>query len=75
MSCFVFGLCRPELSIKPWEVLQQEIQEGNGRIKWKDREAYAYWKGNTRVGAARRDLAKCNASDQDDWKARIFEVV
>ncbi|KAL1549875.1 protein O-glucosyltransferase 1-like [Salvia divinorum] len=64
----------PELNIKPWEVLKQEIQRGNTRIKWKDREPYAYWKGNTRVGSERRDLAKCNATDQDDWKARIFEM-
>lgn len=67
--------CRPELNIKPWEELKQDIQEGNRRIKWKDREPYAYWRGNTKVGAARRGLAKCNVSDQHDWKARIFDVV
>lgn len=74
MSFFEF--CRPELSIKPWEELKEEIREGNKRIKWKDREPYAYWRGNTRVGTARRDLAKCNASDdQDHSKAKIFNVV
>ncbi|KAH6817890.1 downstream target of AGL15 2 [Perilla frutescens var. frutescens] len=64
----------PELNIKPWEELKQDIQEGNRRIKWEERETYAYWKGNTKLGAARRALAKCNASDQHDWKARIFGV-
>lgn len=68
-----FEFCRPELNIKPWEELKKEIQEGNERIKWEEREPYAYWRGNTRVGVARRDLAKCNASEQG--KARIFNVV
>ncbi|KAK6162354.1 hypothetical protein DH2020_002195 [Rehmannia glutinosa] len=62
----------PEVNIKPWEELKEEIKEGNRRIKWKNREPYAYWKGNSKLGAARHDLIKCNASDGHDWKARIF---
>ncbi|KAI3444569.1 hypothetical protein Pfo_001234 [Paulownia fortunei] len=64
----------PEVSIKPWEELKEDIKGVNIRIKWKDREPYAYWKGNTKLGAARRDLVKCNASDGQDWKARIFRM-
>ncbi|KAL6499288.1 hypothetical protein OROHE_025951 [Orobanche hederae] len=62
----------PEVNIKPWEELKEDIKEGNKRIKWKNREPYAYWKGNSKLGAARRDLVKCNATERQDWKARIF---
>ncbi|GER57452.1 hypothetical protein STAS_35260 [Striga asiatica] len=41
-------------------------------MKWKNREPYAYWKGNSKLGIARRDLIKCNASEGKDWKARLF---
>ncbi|EMS58524.1 hypothetical protein TRIUR3_06862 [Triticum urartu] len=33
---------------------------------------YAYWKGNPTVGAARRELLKCNVSRERDWNARIY---
>ncbi|KAL2478770.1 hypothetical protein Fot_47784 [Forsythia ovata] len=61
----------PELNIKPWEILKEDMQEGNSRIKWSDREPNAYWKGNTNLSAARRDLVKCNASE---WNTRIDKV-
>ncbi|CAA2970524.1 O-glucosyltransferase 1-like [Olea europaea subsp. europaea] len=64
----------PELNIKPWEILKEDLQEGNGRIKWNERKPYAYWKGNTDVSLARQDLVKCNGSklnariDKVEWK-------
>ncbi|XP_022896351.1 protein O-glucosyltransferase 1-like [Olea europaea var. sylvestris] len=61
----------PELNILPWEILKEDLEEANSRIKWSDREPYAYWKGNPRLGLARRDLVKCNASD---WNTRIDKV-
>ncbi|XP_022870750.1 protein O-glucosyltransferase 1-like [Olea europaea var. sylvestris] len=64
----------PELNIKPWEILKEDLQEGNGRIKWNERKPNAYWKGNTDVSLARQDLVKCNGSklnariDKVEWK-------
>lgn len=67
--------CRPEINIKPWEELKEDIKEGNGRMKWEDREPYAFWKGNSKLSYARHDLAKCNTTDEHDWKAQILEMV
>lgn len=63
------------MNIKPWDELKEELKEANGMIKWRDREPYAYWKGNSRLGVARKDLEKCNASGGQDWKARIYGTV
>ncbi|XP_020260552.1 protein O-glucosyltransferase 1-like isoform X2 [Asparagus officinalis] len=62
----------PEVNIKPWEALSGELKEGNKRIKWVDREPYAYWKGNPSVAHTRMDLMKCNISEGQEWNARIF---
>ncbi|GFZ15339.1 O-glucosyltransferase rumi-like protein [Actinidia rufa] len=62
----------PEINIKPWEGLLEELKEGNKRKTWMEREAYAYWKGNPMVAATRMDLLKCNISDKHDWGARVF---
>uniref|UniRef100_A0A5B7BFV0 Glycosyl transferase CAP10 domain-containing protein n=1 Tax=Davidia involucrata TaxID=16924 RepID=A0A5B7BFV0_DAVIN len=64
----------PELHIEPWETVRKELEEGNNGVKWMEREPYAYWKGNTVVGAARRELAKCNVTDKQDWNARIYDL-
>ncbi|CAI9764841.1 unnamed protein product [Fraxinus pennsylvanica] len=61
----------PELNIKPWETLKEDLQEGNSRIKWSEREPYAYWKGNAKVSPGRHDLLKCNGSE---WNTRIDKV-
>ncbi|PON86429.1 Lipopolysaccharide-modifying protein [Trema orientale] len=61
-----------EINIKPWESMLKEIKEGNEKIKWMEREPYAYWKGNPHVAEGRRDLLKCNVSDSQDWNARLF---
>ncbi|KAK9914254.1 hypothetical protein M0R45_038043 [Rubus argutus] len=62
----------PEINIEPWEHLLKELEEGNKRSKWVDREPYAYWKGNPAVAATRQDLLKCNVSEEQDWNARVY---
>lgn len=68
-------IIRPEINIKPWEPVSKELKEGNTRRKWKDREPYAYWKGNPAVAATRMDLLKCNVSDTHEWNARVYAQV
>ncbi|OVA06882.1 Lipopolysaccharide-modifying protein [Macleaya cordata] len=62
----------PEINIKPWDTLFEELKEGNKRTKWIERDPYAYWKGNPVVAATRQDLLKCNVSDKHDWNARLY---
>lgn len=61
-----------ETHIRPWRSLLKDIREGNKRIKWKDRVAYAYWKGNPHVAPWRGDLMKCNVTEKEDWNARLY---
>ncbi|WOG92467.1 hypothetical protein DCAR_0311736 [Daucus carota subsp. sativus] len=62
----------PEINIKSWGSLLKDLEEGNSRISWMDREPYAYWKGNPVVAETRMDLLKCNVSDKQDWNARVY---
>ncbi|CAL5323175.1 unnamed protein product [Camellia sinensis] len=62
----------PEINIKPWEGLLEDLKGGNKRKRWMEREGYAYWKGNPIVAATRMDLLKCNVSDKHDWGARLY---
>ncbi|KAH7528693.1 hypothetical protein FEM48_Zijuj05G0099200 [Ziziphus jujuba var. spinosa] len=57
----------PEINIKPWVSLLKDLEEGNKRMRWVDREPYAYWKGNPGYAQVRRDLMKCNPTDKQDW--------
>ncbi|XP_045816525.1 O-glucosyltransferase rumi homolog isoform X2 [Trifolium pratense] len=61
-----------EINIRPWENLLKDIKKGNEKIKWNDREPYAYWKGNPFTALTRLDLLKCNASTTHDWNVRLF---
>lgn len=70
-----FLLLRAELNIRPWETTLNNIQEGNKNVQWKDRIPYAFWKGNPSVSYIRKELGKCNASNQHDWNARIYGLV
>lgn len=63
------------MNIKPWESLLKELREGNERIKWINREPYAYWKGNPSVAETRQDLMKCNVSEEQEWNARLYAQV
>ncbi|KAJ7007642.1 uncharacterized protein [Populus alba] len=62
-----------ETNIKPWKIMLEGMVGGNKRIKWQDREPYAYWRGNPHVSPNREDLMKCNVSDKYDWLARLYE--
>ncbi|KAM6555866.1 hypothetical protein CsatB_002885 [Cannabis sativa] len=62
----------PEVNIRPWIPLLKQIKEGNNKKKWEDKEPYAYWKGNPKVAATRKDLLKCNVSPKQDWNARLY---
>ncbi|XP_062120419.1 uncharacterized protein LOC133834728 isoform X2 [Humulus lupulus] len=62
----------PEINIKPWVPLLEDLKEGNKRKKWVKREPYAYWKGNPWVSPNRQDLFKCKVSGKKDWKARLY---
>lgn len=61
-----------EVNIKPWETLLKDLKEGNARMKWVERQPYAYWKGNPVVAETRQDLLKCNVSEKQDWNARLY---
>ncbi|KAK8509621.1 hypothetical protein V6N12_001706 [Hibiscus sabdariffa] len=61
-----------EVNIMPWEYTLRAIKKGTERLKWKDREPYAFWKGNPYVAEDRLDLMKCNVSDKFDWNVRLF---
>lgn len=58
--------------MKPWEFLSKDLKEGNTRMKFADREPYAFWKGNPFVAPHRLDLLKCNVTDKEDWNARLY---
>lgn len=64
----------PEINIKPWNSLRKELEEGNNRTKWMDREPYAYWKGNIRTSGNRQALFKCRPSNNHDWNARVYDM-
>lgn len=63
----------PEIDIKPWQTLSEELREANERTKWTEREPYAYWKGNADVSGIRRQVLRCDVSRGKDWKARIYQ--
>jgi len=71
---FIF-IIRPEINIGPWESTLHNILEGNKRIKWTNRIPYAFWKGNSEVARIRRELAKCNTTEEHDWNIRIENIV
>ncbi|XP_044492103.1 O-glucosyltransferase rumi homolog isoform X3 [Mangifera indica] len=61
-----------ETNIRPWSNVLKDIEEGNNKSKWKDREPFAYWRGNPNVSPIRKDLMTCNVSDKYDWNARLY---
>ncbi|XP_078182466.1 uncharacterized protein LOC144576087 isoform X2 [Carex rostrata] len=62
----------PEVNVKPWEKFLDEISIESEKLKWKDREPYAFWKGNQYVAWTRGDLLQCNVSNGKEWNARLF---
>ncbi|KAL7587741.1 hypothetical protein Lser_V15G35908 [Lactuca serriola] len=62
----------PETNVRPWERLSRDIISANQRTPWKDRDRFAYWKGNPFVAGKRMELLKCNVSAEHEWNARIY---
>ncbi|TKW03355.1 hypothetical protein SEVIR_7G018500v4 [Setaria viridis] len=62
----------PEVNVRPWAPLLQEMDRETRRLPWPEREPYAHWKGNPGVSTQRADLLRCNVSDKMDWNARLF---
>ncbi|KAJ4785129.1 O-glucosyltransferase rumi-like protein (DUF821) [Rhynchospora pubera] len=62
----------PEVNLKPWEQFLEEIGDESRKLKWKNREPYAYWKGNSGVAWTRGDLMRCNISNGEEYNARLF---
>ncbi|XP_062192295.1 uncharacterized protein LOC133895795 [Phragmites australis] len=63
----------PEVNIRPWAPLLEEMARETRRLPWTEREPYAYWKGNPGVSAARADLLRCNTSREGkEWNVRAF---
>ncbi|XP_043718049.1 uncharacterized protein LOC122665997 [Telopea speciosissima] len=52
----------PEVNIKPWELLSEELREANERSKWIERKPYAFWRGNPLTSKAREELMNCNST-------------
>ncbi|XP_062226267.1 uncharacterized protein LOC133924648 isoform X2 [Phragmites australis] len=62
----------PEINIKPWDAMLEDLKDANNRVRWSDRKPYAYWKGNPSVSVTRQELVRCNVSSTQDWNARIY---
>ncbi|KAH7848345.1 hypothetical protein Vadar_001670 [Vaccinium darrowii] len=63
----------PEVNVKPWETFRNELDEGNHKVKWKDREPYAYWRGNP-LNQVRQNLLRCNVSEKPDSGAMVYQL-
>ncbi|OMP00447.1 Lipopolysaccharide-modifying protein [Corchorus olitorius] len=61
-----------EVNMMPWENMLSAIKKGRQRTKWEDRVPYAYWRGNPSLSVGRKELLKCNLSNNHDWNVRIY---
>ncbi|ERN09811.1 hypothetical protein AMTRI_Chr08g201810 [Amborella trichopoda] len=60
-----------EVNLAPWDEEFRSIKRGSQNLKWTEREARAYWKGNPDVQSpVREDLLRCN--DSAIWGAQIM---
>uniref|UniRef100_A0ACD5XX20 Uncharacterized protein n=1 Tax=Avena sativa TaxID=4498 RepID=A0ACD5XX20_AVESA len=62
----------PEVNIRPWAPLLEDIVRENARLRWPDREPYAFWKGNPDMAEVRMDLFRCHNGSAGAGKARLF---
>jgi hypothetical protein len=65
----------PEVGIRPWSQMLEEVGEENERLRWPERQPYAFWKGNPEGYRIRHELLKCNVSNGQEWNARVFTQV
>ncbi|KAK4266823.1 hypothetical protein QN277_023692 [Acacia crassicarpa] len=63
-----------ETNIRAWERVSKSIEENNQKLEWKDREPFAFWRGNARVASSRTALSHCNATHHNHWKAHIYSL-
>jgi protein glucosyltransferase len=65
----------PETNIRPWTPLMEGFVRENERLRWPDREPYAFWKGNTAGLPERQDMYRCNndSAAGKEWNARLFK--
>ncbi|KAI3991409.1 hypothetical protein MKX01_006708, partial [Papaver californicum] len=54
----------PEIHIRPWDTLLEDLKEGNRRTKWIERDPYTYLKGNPKGVPTIQDLIKCTVSEE-----------
>lgn len=71
---YFYIIYRPETNIEPWSKEFRDIEEGAKAIKWQDRVATAYWKGNPDVASPLR-VALLNCNDTNMWHAEIMRQV
>jgi len=65
----------PEVGIRPWTQMLEEVAQENERVRWPERQPYAYWKGAPSRYRIRHELMRCNASNGQEWNARLFSQV
>ena len=65
----------PEVGIRPWTQMLEEVARENERVRWPERQPYAYWKGAPSRYRIRHELMRCNASNGQEWNARLFSQV
>ncbi|KAL6606184.1 hypothetical protein ACP70R_041837 [Stipagrostis hirtigluma subsp. patula] len=53
----------PEVNIRPWPQMLEEVARENERLRWSERQPYAFWKGNPHIYRIRHELMKCNVTD------------
>ncbi|TVU12562.1 hypothetical protein EJB05_46213, partial [Eragrostis curvula] len=62
----------PEVNIGPWTRMLEEVRRENERVRWPERQPYAFWKGAPSRYPIRHQLMTCNVSDDHEWNARLF---
>ncbi|PUZ62168.1 hypothetical protein GQ55_4G335200 [Panicum hallii var. hallii] len=62
----------PEVGIRPWTQMLEEVAQENERVPWPERQPYAFWKGAPARFRIRHELMRCNASNGQEWNARLF---
>ncbi|KAL6606183.1 hypothetical protein ACP70R_041836 [Stipagrostis hirtigluma subsp. patula] len=62
----------PEVNIRPWPQMLEEMTRENERLRWPERQPYAFWKGNPQTFRMRNELMRCNVSNGQEWNARVF---
>jgi hypothetical protein len=65
----------PEVNIRSWTPILEEVSQENQRLPWPERQPYAFWKGSPSRYRIRHQLMSCNVSNGQEWNVRVFSVV